>query len=106
VAKKRKRARNAKRERRRALVKEIRTREKLNEASPGGSPGRAIEVSTPAVIAPMVRSMPCHQCEGELEPAELAARSTDAGARRVAVTRCRRCHTPREIWFAIGPTLN
>lgn len=88
------------------MVKEIRAREKLNRASPGGSPGRAIEVSTPSVIAAMVRSTPCHQCGGELEPADHEARSTESGPRRVALTRCKRCHAPREIWFAIGPTVN
>lgn len=88
------------------MVKEIRAREKLNRGSPGGSPGLAIEVSTPSVIAAIVRSMPCHQCNGELEPAEHAARSTESGPRRVAITRCRRCHAPRQIWFAIGPALN
>jgi hypothetical protein len=106
VASKGTRARNKRREERRALVKEIRAREKLNRVSAGGSPGRAIEVSTPSVIAPIVRSTACHQCAGELEPADIAARSTDSGPRRVAITRCRRCHAPREIWFAIGPTMN
>ena len=106
MARKPKRARNKRREQRRALVKEIRAKEKLNRASPGGSPGLAIEVSTPSVIAPIVRSTPCHQCGGELEPADIAARSTESGLLRVAITRCRRCHAPREIWFAIGPTLN
>lgn len=106
MGKKGKRARHARRERKRALVKEVRAREKLNRSSPGGSAGLAIEISTPAVIAPIVRSTPCHQCGGELEPAEDVARSTDAGPRRVAVTRCKRCHAPREIWFAIGPAIN
>lgn len=88
------------------MVKDIRARETLNRLSPGGSPGRAIEISTPSVIATMVRSTPCHQCDGELEPADDDARSTESGPRRVVITRCKRCHAPREIWFAIGPTVN
>jgi hypothetical protein len=106
VARKPKRGRTKRREQRRAQVKEIRAREKLVRAAPGGTPGRAIEVSTPSVIEPMVRSERCHQCGGELEAADVDARSTDAGLRRVAVTRCKRCHAPREIWFAIGPTVH
>jgi len=106
VAKKPKRPRHERRQRQRKAVKDIRAREKLNRVAPGGSPSRAIEVSTPAVIAPLLRSIRCHQCDGELEPAEMTARSTDSGHRRLASTRCRRCHAPREIWFAIGPTLN
>jgi len=106
LAKKRKRARNKRREQRRAAAKDIRAREKLNESAAGGRASRAIEVTTPSIIAPLVRSTPCHQCGGELEPADVEARSTESGPRRVAVTRCRRCHTAREIWFAIGPTLN
>ena len=106
MAKKTKRVRTKRRELQRAATKEVRAREKLNLAALGGNQGRAIEVSTPAVISSKVRSMRCHQCAGELEHAEQSARSTDAGLRRVVETRCRRCHAPRTIWFAIGPTLN
>ena len=105
VAKK-KRARSQRRARERAARKEVRDLEKLAAAAPGGTPGRAIKVSTPAVIEPQVRSMRCPQCGVELEPAEVTARSTDAGLLRVATTRCRLCHAPREIWFTIGPTVN
>ena len=101
-----KRPRAERRMRERAERKLVRDRERLVALEVGGSAGRPIEVDTPAVIPGRVRSTPCHQCGGPLADADSAAVTVAAGRRRRARTRCRRCHTERELWFVIGRVAN
>lgn len=101
-----KRDRSARRARERGLRKDVRKVEKQAARGPGGSAGRAIEDGSAPLVEIRARATPCPQCGGELELSEVEARSTEHGRRRVALTRCRRCHTPRELWFAIGPTVS
>lgn len=101
--KKPKRPRAARRARERELRTDVRAREKLAAALPGGAPSRPIDVTTTAVIETRALALGCHQCDGALALTDHAADPT-TGLRRVTVT-CRRCHTPRTLWFRL-PQLN
>ena len=91
--------RTEKRSRERAARGLVRDREKLAALSAGGSAERPIDVDSPAVIEPRVRTLRCPQCEGEYTVDD--HQSPSAGLRRVAVT-CRLCHVSRTIWFRFG----
>jgi len=91
--------RTERRARERAARGLVRDREKLAKLEPGGSAERPLEVPSPAVIEPRVRSMRCPQCDGEYTIDDHQAPA--AGLRRVAVT-CRLCHVPRQLWFRLG----
>ena len=90
--------RTARRARERAARQLVRDREKLASLVAGGSADRPIDVGSAAVIEGRVRAMPCVQCEGEYQILE--HRYAAAGLRAVDV-RCRRCSTPRTLWFRI-----
>ena len=99
------RPRTARRARERELKKDVRERERLVRALPGGSPERPLSAISPAVIEPSARSTPCHQCGGELAVDEHAAETHDGELLRVVRATCRRCGTHREIWFRLTPRL-
>jgi len=90
--------RTARRAQERAARQLVRDREKLAVMVAGGSAERPIEVPSSAVIEGRVRSLPCPQCEGELQIRE--HRSAGAGVRAVDV-RCHTCGSPRTLWFRI-----
>lgn len=104
MSKKPTRARTERRVREREARGLVRDRERLAALSTGGSAERPIVVETVSVIEPRIRSLPCPQCDGELELRD--HRAAGAGLREVDV-RCRRCHAPRTLWFRLGtPALN
>lgn len=79
-------------------------RERLAELSPGGSPQRAIAVASAAVIEVRAAAMGCPQCGGGYRLHEHTRPLP--GVRRLDVA-CRRCSTPRALWFRIvEPALN
>jgi hypothetical protein len=96
-----KRSRTERRETERALRKEVKERERLSAAAPGGGRDRPIIVPSASVVETMARSTPCVQCGGELELKDHAAPPEGQGKLRLARLVCRLCHAPREIWFAI-----
>jgi hypothetical protein len=79
-------------------VRREHAREKLAALSPGGSPRRRIEVASAAVIEGRAAATPCPHCRGEHRILEHTR--PEPGVRRVDV-RCRRCGTPRTLWFTI-----
>jgi len=91
--------RTERRARERAARGLVRDRERLAHLEPGGSAERPIEVMSPAVIEPRVRSMRCPQCAGEYTISD--HQSPSSGLRRIAVV-CRICHVPRQLWFRLG----
>ena len=97
-----KRARTDRRVAERALRKEIKERQQLVAAAPGGAADRPLPVTSASVIDGQARSLRCVQCGGELDLHSHAAPS--ATLRRVKLV-CRLCHTPREAWFRIEPAL-
>jgi hypothetical protein len=97
-----KRARTARREGERALRREVGARERLAGLGPGGSAERAIIVRSASQVEVQARSTPCVQCGGELE---LRDHSAPLPSLRLARLVCRRCHTPRELWFRLETPL-
>jgi hypothetical protein len=81
----------------RALQRE-QARERLAALSPGGSPQRAIPVTSAAVIEIRAAALPCPQCGGLYRLHEHTRPRPDI--RRVDVA-CRQCSTPRALWFRI-----
>lgn len=102
-----KRPRAAARQKQRAMGKLAEKLDKLVLESQGGSPQRAITVTSAAVIEVKARAFRCGRCEGELEWKHEHA--TFMGAiqlRRVDLV-CRSCFAPRSVWFSLGaPTAN
>lgn len=93
-----KRPRTERRERERAVKSLVRDREKLALLSPGGSPDRPITIESPSVIEPRLRSLPCPQCDGELQVRD--HRAAGAGLRELDVI-CKQCHAPRTLYFQL-----
>lgn len=73
-------------------------RERLAALSPGGSPRRAIDVTSAAVIEVRAAVMTCPHCGGQYRILEHTR--PVPGIRRVDVA-CRQCSTPRALWFRI-----
>jgi hypothetical protein len=73
-------------------------RERLAALSPGGTPSRTIDVASAAVIEVRAAAMPCPHCGGLYRILEHTR--PVPGVRRVDVA-CRRCSTPRALWFRI-----
>jgi hypothetical protein len=73
-------------------------REQLASLQPGGSPRRAIDVTSAAVIEPRAATMPCPHCGGLYRIHEHTR--PVPGLRKVDVA-CRQCSTPRSLWFRI-----
>jgi hypothetical protein len=97
------RPRRARRERDRALRKQVRRTEALAGGLPGASPERPIDVVSASVIEGKARAMPCVQCGGDVELRGDRATSTPRGILREIALACRRCHAPRTLWFRIAP---
>lgn len=75
-----------------------RARERLATLSPGGAQDRAIPVTSAAVIEVRTAAMACPHCGGSYRLLEHTRPVPTA--RRVDVE-CRRCGTPRTLWFRI-----
>ncbi|GAB4215462.1 MAG: hypothetical protein OHK0013_41070 [Sandaracinaceae bacterium] len=96
-----KRPRTARREAERALQKLADARAKLARMQPGGDPARPIEVVSASVIESRAESLPCARCEGALRVHEHRVASGPCGTLREVELRCKRCGTPRVLWFRV-----
>lgn len=89
----------------RAQQKLGRNLEKLALLAPGGSPERALVITSPAEVEVQARAARCPVCQGELRVEEHTA-ETLAGARlRVARVVCAVCRRRRAIYFRLAGTL-
>ena len=79
-------------------VRREQAREELAALAPGGSPYRPIEVTSASVIEVRAEALPCPRCGGQYRIHEHTR--PVPGLRRVDVA-CRRCSTPRALWFRI-----
>jgi hypothetical protein len=105
VGKKGRGARGERRALERELRKDVRERERLVLLAPGGAPDRPIPLESPAVVEPVARSIPCHQCGGELGVDEHGVDEHQGELLRLVRTTCRRCHARRAIWFRLSRRL-
>jgi hypothetical protein len=105
MAKKSSRPRTERRERDRALKKDVRNTERMARALPGGSRATPIEVPASSVVELAVRDTRCPQCNGALDLRGDRAESTARGILREVDAVCRLCHTPRRLWFRLAPKL-
>src|SRR5215467_6120821 len=97
------RPRRQRRELDRALRKQVRRTEALAGNLPGGAPEHPIDVTSASVVEGRARATPCVQCGGDLELRGDRATSTARGILREIALACRRCHSPRVLWFRIVP---
>jgi hypothetical protein len=79
----------------------MRERERLARLAPGGSPERAIAVTTPAVVEGRAQSMPCPLCAGPLDVLEHSAELRDHVSLRALRCRCRQCRAESTVWFRL-----
>lgn len=106
MTKKPKRARSARREADRDVVKLRSAIEKSYALEAGGSRERPIELASAAQVEPDAESRACPYCAGGMW-----AQGHDvvehAGARlRVARLVCKSCHTRWDRFYRLGPVLN
>jgi hypothetical protein len=99
------RARTERRVRERAARELVRDRQKLAALSPGGAPDRPIVVSSSAVLAPRVRSLPCPLCEGGLRIDHESAESQGGRLLHAMHVSCMRCGVDRVLWFQVSSPL-
>lgn len=99
------RARTQRREVERALRRDVRQRERLAAAAPGGSETQPLVVASAALVESTARSQRCPQCGGELD-----LQRDGVGARperRWVEVSCRLCHARRVLHFELrAPVVN
>ncbi len=100
-----KRKRAQRREEDRARQKIARDLGKLADLAPGGSPGRAIEITSPSEVEVRARATPCPICAGELRVEEHTAETISGARLRVAKVVCSVCGTRRSIYFRLAATM-
>ncbi|MFT3769872.1 MAG: hypothetical protein QM820_30950 [Minicystis sp.] len=102
-----KRKRAVRREEDRAMAKMGRDLEKLAELAPGGSPERAIVITSPSEVEVQARATPCPICRGELRVEEHTAETIGGQRLRVARVVCTVCRARRAIHYRLsGAMLN
>jgi hypothetical protein len=77
----------------------------LADLAPGGSPERAIVVTSPAEVEVQARGTPCPVCQGELRVDDHAAETVSGVRVRVARVTCVRCGRKRAIHFRLAATM-
>jgi hypothetical protein len=81
--------------------------EKLADMGEGGSPERAIRISSPAEVEVQARATRCPVCQGELRVEEHTAETLGGARVRVARVVCAVCRRKRAIYFRLaGSSLN
>jgi hypothetical protein len=86
-----------------ALARDL---ERLALLGPGGSPERAIVITSPAEVEVQARATPCPVCRGELRVDEHTAETTTSGLRvRVARVTCPSCGRRGAIYFRLVGTM-
>lgn len=90
--------------RRQALQRPATTRElPLAQQLPGGDPGRAILVESPAVIERHAERWPCPVCQSAVRCLSHRAEQLAGRRLRVAEVRCIRCGFARDVYFVMDP---
>ena len=79
--------------------------EKLAREAPGGSPERAIVVTSPAEVEVHARGAPCPVCEGEVRVEEHTAETIGGARLRVVRVVCTLCRRPRALYFQLAGTM-
>lgn len=100
-----KRRRAERREADRAAQKDARDLERLAALAPGGSPERAIEITSPAEVEVRARATPCPICQGELRVEEHTAETLSGLRLRVARVRCAVCRAPRSLYYRLASAM-
>lgn len=93
--------------RRRARVHEelVRDLERLAELAPGGTPGRPLDVESPAQVDVIAEATACPLCRGALQLVEHAAETHDGVRLRAAHVRCTQCAVARVLYFRLAGAL-
>ena len=89
----------------RAQAKLARDLEKLARMAPGGTPERAVVITSPAEVEVRARGTPCPICQGELRVDEHTAETILGTRVRVARVTCATCGRKRALYFRLGATL-
>jgi hypothetical protein len=91
----------------REAAKARRDIERAVSISPGGTPARAIEITSPSEVEVAAQGMPCIFCRASVRVEEHTA-ETVAGVRvRVAKVVCSMCRGKRDVFFKLPEaTLN
>jgi hypothetical protein len=97
-----KRKRTLQRAEDRARDKLSRDLSKLALLGPGGSPERALPITSPAEVEVLARSTPCPVCQGEVRVEEHAAETVGPLRVRVARVVCAVCRRRRAIYFRLA----
>jgi hypothetical protein len=82
---------------RRAPTRELPPAQQL----PGGDPGRAIPVDSPAVIERHAERWPCPVCQSAVRALSHRAEQFAGRRLRVAEVRCIRCGFARDVYFVL-----
>jgi hypothetical protein len=102
-----KRKRTLRREDERAAQKLARDLEKLAAHAPGGSPERAVEITSPSEVEVQARATPCPICRAELRVEEHTAETIGGVRLRVAKVVCTMCGRRRALYYRLaGAMLN
>jgi|SRR6185437_15501779 len=86
----------------RASAKLAKDLEKLALLGPGGSPERAIPITSPAEVEVLAAGTPCPVCQGEVRFEEHTAETHGEARVRVARVVCKVCRRKRAIYFQLG----
>jgi hypothetical protein len=101
-----KRKRTVRRAEDRAQAALARDLERLALLGPGGSPERALVITSPSEVEVQARATPCPVCRGEVHVDEHTAETTPSGARvRVARVSCPTCGRRRALYFRLAGTM-
>jgi hypothetical protein len=103
MVKKTARPRTARREADRAGAALVRTRDRIAQLEPGGSPDWPIALESAVLVERRAASIPCPRCAGPVTVITHDARATTDARRREVIARCQRCSHARSVWFVITP---
>ncbi len=96
------RPRRQRRERQRALKKDVQRLDVLASQLPGGSAAHPLPVPSASAIEIKARAEKCVRCGGDVDLRGEDTTVTARGVvRRVDVV-CRGCHAPRSLWFLVA----
>jgi rubredoxin len=88
--------------RRRQALRETPARElPAAQQLPGGDPGRAIPIDSPAVIERHAERWPCPVCQSAVRCSSHRAEQLAGRRLRVAEVRCPRCGFTRDVYFSL-----
>lgn len=81
-----------------------RERQQQAQVEPGGSPEKALPITSPSVVEVEALTRRCTRCEGAMRLAQHSAETIDGERLRVAHLSCDFCSATREVYFRlVGP---